>query len=132
MHRKLIIASMLGAVLTIPAAIVAQDDAWRMKMDDAQDAKDDLMDAVDAKSGPKAAEATAKMTKIVQETKQFWAAKKMADIVTLADASLAALNEMSKMAAAGKMDQSKAVYQKIGATCSACHDVHPEKRLTAK
>lgn len=132
MHRKLLVASFLGAVLTIPATVVAQDAAYRQKMDDAQDAKDDLMDAIDHKSGPKAAEATAKITKIVQEAKQFWAAKKMADIVKLADASLAALGEMNKLASAGKMDQSQAVFQKVSDTCSACHDAHPEKRLSGK
>lgn len=132
MRYQLVIASLLGIILIIPAAVVAQDDAYRQKMDDAQDAKDDLMDAIDHKSGPKAVEATAKMTKIVLEAKQFWAAKNMADIVKLADASLAALDEMNKLAASGKIDQSKAAFQKIGDTCSACHDAHPEKRVAGK
>jgi len=116
----------------VPGMLVAQDDAYRQKMDDAQDAKDDLMDAIGAKSGPKAAIATAKMTKTVQEVKQFWAAKKMADIVKLADASLAALDAMNKLVSSGKVDQSEEAFQKINDTCSACHDAHPEKRLAGK
>jgi len=128
MHRKLVVASLIGAGLVIPTMVVAQNDDWKQKMEDAQEAKDDLMDAVGAKSGPKAVEATAKMTKILQETKQYWAGRKMADIVKLADANLAALDAMSKLAASGKMDQAKAAFDKIGDSCSACHDVHPEKR----
>ena len=70
------------------------------------------------------------MTKILRETKQYWAGLKMADIAKLADANLTAMEEMSKLAGSGKMDQAKADFDKIGASCSACHDIHPEKRLS--
>jgi soluble cytochrome b562 len=130
MYRKLVVTSLIGASLVIPTLAVAQNDEWKQKMEDAQEAKDDLMDAVGAKSGPKAVEATAKMAKILQEAKEYWAGLKMADVVKLADANLAALDAMSKLAGSGKMDQSKAAFDKIGDSCSVCHDVQPEMRLT--
>jgi cytochrome c556 len=113
----------------IPTAVIAQSPEWAMKMDGAQEAKDDLMDAVDAKSGPKAAEATSKIAKILQETKTFWAAQNMADVVKTADDAIAAANEMSKVAASGKMDNAKAAYEKLNTSCSLCHDLHAESRL---
>ena len=119
----------MGLGLLIPAAAPAQNDEWKQKMEDAQEAKDDLLDAVNAKSGPKAVGATAKISKILLETKQFWADKKMPDIVKLADANLVATDALSKLAASGNMDQSKAAYDKLNSSCSACHDVHPENRL---
>jgi Cytochrome C' len=129
MYRKLLVTSLIGAGLAIPTVIYAQNDEWRQKMDDAQDAKDELMEAVKDKSGPKAAEETAKITKLLQETKAFWAEQKMADIVKLADDNIAASNDMAKIAASGKMDTAKTAFDKINTTCSACHDIHPENRL---
>ena len=130
MNRKWIAIAGIGAGLAIPATVIAQNDDWKQKMEDAQEAKDDLMDAVAAKSGPKAIEATSKMTRILTETRQFWAEQKMADVVKLADDNIAALNEMAKIAESGNMDQGKAVFAKINSACSACHDIHPENRLT--
>jgi cytochrome c556 len=69
------------------------------------------------------------MIAIMTETKTFWAEKKMDDIVKLADGSLSALNEMAALAKSGKMDNAKAAFDKINASCSACHDLHPENRV---
>jgi hypothetical protein len=129
MNRKFIVMSLIGAGLAIPTAVVAQNDDWKQKMEDAQEAKDDLMDAVGAKSGPKAVEATAKLMKILLESKEFWAGQKLADVVKLVDDNIAALNEMAKIAGSGNMDQGKVVFAKVNNTCSACHDTHPENRL---
>ena len=130
MYRKLLVTPLIGAALAIPTVIYAQNDEWRQKMEDAQEAKDDLMGAVKDKSGPKAAEATAKISKILQESKAFWAEQKMDDIVKTADDSIAAANDMTRIAASGKMDTAKAAFDKINVSCSACHDLHPEDRLT--
>jgi hypothetical protein len=123
----LLVALSLG--ILVPVTVLAQSEEWAMKMDDAQEAKDDLLDAVGAKSGPKAAEATAKITKFLQETKAFWAAQKMADVVKTADDAIAAANEMSKVAVSGKMDSAKAAYDNLNAACNKCHDLHPENRI---
>ena len=117
MYRKLVVTSIIGAGLLIPAASVAQNDEWKQKMEDAQEAKDDLMDAIGAKSGVKATQATTKLTRILQETREYWTGVKMPDVVKLADANLAAIDAMSKLAGSGKMDQAKAAFDKIGETC---------------
>ena len=129
MYRKLVVSSLIGAGLVIPTMAVAQNDEWKQKMEDAQEAKDELMDAVAAKSGSKAAAAATKLTGILQETREYWTGVKMPDVVKLADANLAALGAMSKLAGSGKMDQAKAAFDKIGDSCSVCHDIHPENRL---
>ena len=129
MYRKLLVTSLIGASLALPTVVFAQNDEYRQKMEDAQEAKDDLMDAVKDKSGPKAAAAAAKIAKILQEAKAFWAARKMADIMKLADDDIAAANDMANIAASGKMDTAKAAFDKINVACSACHDIHPENRL---
>jgi soluble cytochrome b562 len=124
---KFVLAS--GLALAVPTLIIAQSEQWAMKMDDAQDAKDTLQDAVSAKNAKDAGEQTAKMIAILTETKKFWADQKMPDIVKIADDNLAALNEMAAMAKSGKMDGAQAGFDKINTTCSACHDIHPENRL---
>lgn len=121
-----------GLAFALPVAVYGQNDAWKQKMEDAQSAQDDLTDAIQAKSGPKALAAAAKMTAILKETKQFWAGRKMADVVRLADENLAALGEMTKMAGSGKMEKAQAAAELISTTCSACHNIHPEGRMKAK
>jgi ElaB/YqjD/DUF883 family membrane-anchored ribosome-binding protein len=124
-----LILSMIAAGSLAPVAMKAQSEEWAMKMDDAQEAKDDLLDAVGAKSGPKAAEATGKILKILQETKAFWEQQKMADVVKTADDTIAAANEMAAVAKSGKMDDAKVAYDKLNAACNKCHDLHAEERV---
>ena len=73
MSRRLRVAFMAMAASAI---LFAQNEQWTMKMDDAQDAKDTLQDAVGMKNAKDAGEATAKMIAILTETKTFWAGQK--------------------------------------------------------
>ncbi|MEQ1886853.1 MAG: cytochrome c [Bryobacteraceae bacterium] len=129
MKATWLMLSILTAGVLVPVTVRAQSEEWAMKMDDAQEAKDDLLDAVGAKSGPKAAEATAKISKLLAETRAFWEQKKMADVVKTADDAIAAANEMAAVAKSGKMDTAKAAYDKLNAACNKCHDLHAEERV---
>jgi hypothetical protein len=121
--------SVIAVALAVPAALVGQNEAQIQMMDDAQEAKDDLLDAVEAKSGPKAAAATAKIVAILQETEKFWAEQKMPDIVKLAQDSIAATRDMEKVAKSGDMTQAREAYNKVNTACQGCHNIHPENRL---
>jgi hypothetical protein len=125
--RKFMLLSFVGAGLTIPAYIFAQNEQQQMAMDDAQDAKDDLLDAVNAKDTEKAVAAVDKMTKIILDAKKFWADQKQADVVKMADDTLAAAANMTAVAKA--KGDFKAAYQKLDLSCQQCHNVHPENRL---
>jgi hypothetical protein len=125
--RKLTLLSFVGATLAVPAYIFAQNEQQTMMMDDAQEAKDDLLDAVNAKDTAKATDAVEKITKIITETKKFWADQKQADVVKLADDTLAAAANMTVVAKA--KGDFKAAYQKLDVSCQQCHNIHPENRL---
>jgi hypothetical protein len=127
--KRFILFSALGASLTIPAYIFAQNDQQQMMMDDAQEAKDDLMDAVEAKQAAKAEEAAGKITKLLSEARKFWVDQKQADVVKMFDETLAIAAEMSNIARSGDMANAKATFDKLNTSCSNCHDTHPENRL---
>ncbi|MEQ1947965.1 MAG: cytochrome c [Bryobacteraceae bacterium] len=129
MKATWLMLSILTAGVLVPVTMRAQSEEWAMKMDDAQEAKDDLLDAVGTKSGPKAAEATEKILKLLAETKAFWEQQKMPDVVKTADGAIAAANEMAAVAKSGKMDNAKAAYDKLNAACNVCHDLHAEERV---
>jgi hypothetical protein len=77
--------------------IIAWDDAARHKesMDGAQDLKDDLNDALDAKSRAKAAEPVAKLVQFGEQEAEYWREAKFDDIVKLAQENLAAAREVA-------------------------------------
>jgi hypothetical protein len=127
--RRFLLVAPVGLALFIPAFLSAQNEHLIQRMDDAQDAKDDLRDAVKAKDAAKAIAAVDKITGILQETKNFWADQKMADVVKMADDALAAAGEVKEAARAGNMDDAPAAYKKLDTACQQCHDVHPENRL---
>jgi hypothetical protein len=129
MKRNALLMTIMSLGLAVPASVTAQSPEWTQKMDDCQDAKDDLQDAVGAKSGPKAAAAMTKITAILKETREFWAKQNMPDTVKLADNALAAAADMDKIAKSGKMDTAKAAFDKLNTACSSCHDTHPENKL---
>ena len=122
---RLMLLFFIGVGLITP--ISAQNAQLRMSMDEAQDARDDLEDALNAKDPAKTGQALDKLTKVILEAKTFWAGQKQADIVKLADNALAASSEIGKMAAA-KGDP-KPAFKKLELACQQCHDLHPENRL---
>jgi hypothetical protein len=114
---------LLGPVLQQPDA-----DAHRGWMDDAGELQEDLRDALRLKDGAKSADASAKMEALMAQTEDYWAARKAPDIVKLAQAARSQSKEMGAAAAAAKFDDAEGLFAKLGATCNACHDLHPEKR----
>jgi cytochrome c556 len=110
---------------------MAPDDAARHKewMDTAQDVKDDLKDALDAKLGPKVIEHAAKLAGMGKLEEAYWKKAGQKDAIDLARKNRAAAKQIAAAAKAGRFGQALQAYGDLEATCRACHDLHPEKRL---
>jgi len=110
---------------------MAPDDAARHKewMDTAQDVKDDLKDALDAKLVPKVVEHAAKLAGIGRQEEAYWKKAGQKDAIGLARKNRAAAEQIAAAAKAGRFDQAFQAYGDLEATCRSCHDLHPEKRL---
>ena len=95
----------------------AGDDVSRHKkaMDQAQEWKDDLKDALDAKAAAQEA--------------SLWKKAKQDDALKLANENLEESRQILTSVKAGSFDQALQTYGRLEATCRACHDLHPEKRL---
>jgi cytochrome c556 len=109
---------------------MAPDDVARHKewMDSAQDAKDDLKDALDAKLAPKVVEDAAKLAGLGKQEEAYWKKARQAEAIALAQKNRAAAQKIGVAAKAGHFDQALQAYGDLEATCRACHDLHPEKR----
>jgi hypothetical protein len=123
--RFFMLKPILAALLIAAAADAAAHKRW---MNDASDAQEDLRDAVTAKSPAKASAAAMKIDSLMSRTEGYWAEKKAADIVALARESRELARRTAMLAKAGKFDEANASFTKLGATCNACHDKHPERR----
>jgi cytochrome c556 len=112
---------------------MAPDDVARHKewMDTAQDVKDDLKDALDAKLGPKVMEQAAKLAEICKLEEAYWKKAGQKDAIDLAQKNRAAAEQIATAAKAGHFDQALQAYGNLEATCRACHDLHPEKQQAA-
>ena len=108
-----------------PAADAETHKAW---MNDAADAQEDIREALAAADGAKVRDGAVKIEAFMALTEEYWAAKKADDIVKLAQASRALARETAAAATAGKMPGARSAFDKLSASCNACHDLHPEKR----
>jgi hypothetical protein len=118
-------------VLTSWCLAMTPDDVSRHKewMDTAQDVKDDLKDALDAKLGPKVVEDAVKLAAIGKQEEAYWKKAGQKDAIGLAQKNRAAALQIAATAKAGHFDQALQAYGDLEATCRACHDLHPDKRL---
>lgn len=116
-------------LLTWPTSAQAPDAAaHKAWMNDASDAQEDYRFAVSDKDQKAAVEALGKLDALMARTEDYWTAKKVADGVKLAkDAHVLS---SAALAAAKKADTAAAGqnFDKLGATCNSCHDLHLEKR----
>lgn len=144
MSRRLIVIAGLGVTLlvgrngtgqqTVTAAVVAgtahaQDAAaHREWMDNLGDLQDELREHLVAKSAEKSAATATEIERILLQTQAYWAAKHADDIVNIAQESRTLAIAIATTAKADKLDQAAEAFEKMNARCSACHDLHPEKR----
>ncbi len=129
MKQTLRLFVIVMACLSGPAYLFAQNDALRESMDNTQDAKGDLMEAVDAQQGQKITAAADTIVKLLEENRKFWADKKMPDVLEMFDDTIGQAKAMSAMGKSGKLDGAKEAFAKLSTSCSRCHDAHPEEKL---
>jgi hypothetical protein len=129
MMRRLVVAAV--ALLAVAAAAQktpADADAHKAMMNEAGDAQEDYRFAFGEKDAKAAAEALAKLEGFMAQTESYWSAKKMADIVTLAQRARSQAARARAAAQAGKLADAHEAFGQLTTTCNACHDLHPEKR----
>ena len=120
---------LLVALLALAAVYAAGDASSRKQaMDQAQEWKDDLKDALDAREGPKAAVLARKLATAGAQETAYWKRAGQEDARKLAADNLEASRQVVRAAKAGQFDQANQAYGRLEATCRACHDLHPEKR----
>jgi hypothetical protein len=125
---KRIIAFLIVAVgFSQTADDIAKHKEW---MDQAQELKDRLKDALDSKTWQKAAQCAGELAKTGAREEAYWKRAKQADAVNLAKENLDASKQISAAAKSGYVDLALQAYSKLEAICRACHDLHPEKRRT--
>ena len=102
--------------------------AHKQMMNDASDAQEDFRFALTDKNQKAAVEALTKLERFMGQTETYWSAKKSADGVKLAREARASAAAALAAANANDMTAAKDAFDKMGATCNRCHDLHLEKR----
>ena len=125
------IKQMLLPLVCLVAPFAGQDEAARHKewMDTAQDTKDELKDALDAKSRENSVKPAEKLVQLGEQEEAYWTKAKIEDAVKLAQRNLSASRTIAAAAKEEKFDQAIQAFADLESTCRACHDLHPEKRL---
>jgi hypothetical protein len=102
--------------------------AHKQWMNDASEAQEDYRFAVTDKDQKAAVEALAKLEALMGKTEEYWTAKKAADGVRLTREARTLAAQAGAAAKANQMSDASAAFDKMGATCNACHELHLEKR----
>ena len=124
-----IAALLVGAVFTEYAAAQAPDAAAHKQwMNDASDAQEDFRFAVTDKDQKAATEALGKLEGLMAKTGEYWAARKAADGVKLSKEAHDLAAQADAAFKAGNMPAASQAFDKMGATCNTCHELHLEKR----
>ena len=123
------IAEAALCVLLAALTCSAGEEASRhkAKMDEAQDLKDEIQDGLDGKSASKVADAAAKLRALCQQEEQLWIRARVAEAIRLAGKNLQAVRELEAGAKTGDLDSAAKAFERLNASCRACHDLHLEK-----
>jgi len=127
--RKFVILPFISLLL-----LAAADDEraqHKARMNTAQDVKDDLKDALDGKSREKALEPAETLVKLAEQEEAYWQKTKLDDAVKLAQQNLANSRAIVGAVKEEHFDKAVQAFGDLEKTCRACHDLHPEKRLTS-
>jgi hypothetical protein len=128
MKTRFFIAFVLSLSLAISAESVAQH---KKRMDAAQELKDDLRDAIDAKSQAKALGIVQKLVKSGEAEQQYWKNAKIDAALALADQNLSASRQIAAAVKAGDYERANGAFSDLEKACRSCHDLHPEKKIAA-
>jgi len=102
--------------------------AHKQMMGEAGNARDDLGEALAEKDMEVSAEASGRIEQFMAQTEAYWAARKMADVVKVAQAARSQAKSLTAAANAGRVVAAQVAFQNMNTACNSCHDLHPEKR----
>lgn len=122
---------LLAAVLCLAATpfTKAQLDAHKAWMDDAQDKKDDVREALAAKDSKKLVAVAVEIEKLTAQEQNFWARTTIAQAKELAAKNRSEAKEILQSARAARFAQAADAFARLEKTCSSCHDLHFEKQI---
>lgn len=100
----------------------------KQMMNDASDAQEDFRFALEDKDAKAAVAALTKLETFMGQTETYWTAKKAADGVTLAKEARGLAASALTAAKANNMTAAKDAFDRMGATCNTCHELHLEKK----
>jgi cytochrome c556 len=122
-----------GATALYAAAISPhENEKHKQWMDQAQDLKEEVRDALGANAAAQAAAAAEKLVRISRQELRFWTKAEVPEAQQLAEAFHSAARQMETAAKAGDLVRTRQAFDQLQAGCRACHDLHPEKRLNRK
>jgi hypothetical protein len=117
-------APLLKPVSAQPAD-AATHKAW---MNDASEAQENFRFALEDKDQKAAVESLTTLEMLMGKTETYWTAKKAADGIKLAKDARASAAQALALAKTGNINGAREPFDKMGASCNACHDLHLEKR----
>jgi hypothetical protein len=106
------------------SAELAEHKSW---MDDAQDRKDDVREALAAKDGKKLVEAVQALDQLTAREEAFWARTKLKQAQEIAAKNRSEARELLRAAQASRFAAAETAFASLEKTCSSCHDLHFEK-----
>lgn len=107
------------------SADVERHKQW---MSDASDAQEDFRFALTDNNQKAAIEALTNLQTLMTRTADYWAAKKADDGVKLAKEAQSLAGAALTSAKAGNLSAARDPFEKMGATCNACHELELQKR----
>ena len=105
-------------------------DAHKAWMNDAQDKKDDVREALAAKDAKKLVAAASGIEKATGQEQQFWARTAIVQAQELANKNRGEAREMLQAARAAHFTEAADAFARLEKTCASCHDLHFEKQLS--
>jgi len=73
-----------------------------------------------------------KLTAIGEQEEVYWTRANLSDAIALAKQNLADSRKVASSAESGNLGEARQAFENLNRSCSACHDLHPEKRLAVE
>jgi hypothetical protein len=127
--RRFTVVCLFAALAASAAGVftAAELDAHRKWMDDAQDRKDDIREALAAKDRAKLLAGVKAMDGLTAREQAFWARTNIQQAKDLAVRNRKESQALLVAAKAGRFDEAEKAFAQLEKTCTACHDLHFEK-----
>jgi hypothetical protein len=105
----------------------AQTAEHKTRMDDSQDLKDDLRDALEKRDANAASESARKLVELARREEAYWLQTGISAAVTLARESVSVADAVLRTAPHPDSSETREALANLERNCRSCHDLHPEK-----